>query len=252
MLPPSSFEDHQTVAGGRPVVLVRYRSGVVGETARTVHLVPLPAAGPQSDTTVALCGARLQPEQIEMMNPGEGMPCTGCALRHTAISQTPLDRDAAVYAPPMPAPQVEDGRSTSWLAALADYRLWGWPITVRRDQIGLRVGDDPLAVMMPESLAAEVITILTVRCYPPPVLAHPYAPGHHVLLPTERYGVTLPWPAGVQPITGTVLLPPSATPRGPLTWVHRPDLTTVRSCREIDLFGALRTAQATQSKGAGR
>ncbi|MGH3801651.1 MAG: hypothetical protein ACRDTD_16265 [Pseudonocardiaceae bacterium] len=28
------------VAAARPVVLVRYRPGVVGETARTVHVVP--------------------------------------------------------------------------------------------------------------------------------------------------------------------------------------------------------------------
>jgi hypothetical protein len=34
------------VTDARPVTLVRYRPGVVGETARTVHLIPLPIGSP--------------------------------------------------------------------------------------------------------------------------------------------------------------------------------------------------------------
>jgi hypothetical protein len=74
------------------------------------------------------------------------------------------------------------------------------------------------------------------------MLAHPYAPEHRIVLTAERYGVRLPWPAGVHQITGVLLLPPTVTPRGPVTWIHPPQADFLRLCREIDLFRALRTA----------
>jgi hypothetical protein len=46
------------VAATRPIMLVRYRPGVTGETARTVHIVPVPTNG-QADAASAVCGAVL-------------------------------------------------------------------------------------------------------------------------------------------------------------------------------------------------
>jgi hypothetical protein len=36
----------------------------------------------------------------------------------------------------------------------------------------------------------------------------------------ERYGVELPWPVSVHRVTGVLLLPPTVTLRGPITWVQ--------------------------------
>jgi len=63
-----------------------------------------------------------------------------------------------------------------------------------------------------------------------------------VLLAGESYGVPLSWPSGVQVATGMLPLPPTVTPRGPVTWVHLPEANTLRLSREIDVFAAVRTA----------
>ncbi len=65
------------VTGSRPVVLLRYRPGVVGETARTVHVVPLPPMGRratdgQAGAVSALCGARLMLTDVEPVTPWRG------------------------------------------------------------------------------------------------------------------------------------------------------------------------------------
>jgi hypothetical protein len=70
------------VAVARPVVLVRYRPGVTGETARTVYLVPLPTDG-KAGVVGALCGAALMVHDIEIVTLGEGMPCTVCVVTQT-------------------------------------------------------------------------------------------------------------------------------------------------------------------------
>ncbi|MGH4019918.1 MAG: hypothetical protein ACRDT0_11900 [Pseudonocardiaceae bacterium] len=68
-----------TGANGAPVMCVRYRPGVLGESARAVHLVALPVrAG--AGAISALCGALLALDQIETVEPGQGMPCTMCLL----------------------------------------------------------------------------------------------------------------------------------------------------------------------------
>ncbi|MGH3998577.1 MAG: hypothetical protein ACRDTJ_14075, partial [Pseudonocardiaceae bacterium] len=64
---------HAAVPDARPMTLVRYRPGVVGETARTVHLVPLPVGSPAGAVT-ALCGTLLRREDVEPVTPGQGMP----------------------------------------------------------------------------------------------------------------------------------------------------------------------------------
>ncbi|MGH3911474.1 MAG: hypothetical protein ACRDRM_11655 [Pseudonocardiaceae bacterium] len=133
---------HAGVAGSRPVILVRYRPDVIGQTARIVHhLAPLPDGGQPSALT-ALCGIPLPPEDIEQVSVGEGMPCT----------------------------------------------------------------------------------LL-------------------VLLAGEPFPVALPWPPGVHWVATSLLLPPTMTPRGPLTWARSPHPTALALCREIDVLSALRTVQ---------
>lgn len=51
------------MAGVQSLVLLRYRPGLTGLTARTVHLVPMPLPG--ADTITALCGVTLHPDQVE-------------------------------------------------------------------------------------------------------------------------------------------------------------------------------------------
>ncbi|MGH8963751.1 MAG: hypothetical protein ACRDXB_00210, partial [Actinomycetes bacterium] len=67
-------------------------------------------------------------------------------------------------------------------------------------------------------------------------------PEHRVLLAGECYGIALPWPPRAHRITGTFPLPPTMTPYRPITWAKPPDADALRLCREIDIFGALRTA----------
>lgn len=61
-----------------------------------------------------------------------------------------------------------------------------------------------------------------------------------VLLAGESYGVA--WPPGVHRITGHVLLPPTASPLGPLSWIHAPQPDALRLSREIGILAAVRTA----------
>ncbi|HKR49082.1 MAG TPA: hypothetical protein VJT72_05780 [Pseudonocardiaceae bacterium] len=216
------------VTDARPVTLVRSRPGVAGETARTVHLVPLPVESP---VVTALCGALLRGEDIEPVAPGQGMPCTMCVLSHVADGP-----------PPSPVTTSDTRVDTDPLVAMAGYRAGGWPVTLHRDQIRLNLDDDTGALIIPVLLAAEVTAILVTRRCPVPVLAHPYAPEHRILLMAERFGVTLPWPPGVHRVTGTLLLPPTVTPRGPITWTQLPEPDALQLCREIDVLAALRTA----------
>ena len=82
--------------------------------------------------------------------------------------------------------------------------------------------------------------LLRQRRCPPPVLAHPYAPEHQVLLAGEPYELDVPWPPGVHQVTGALLLPPTVTGQGPITWVRPPEPGALTLCREIDVIAALR------------
>jgi hypothetical protein len=83
------------------------------------------------------------------------------------------------------------------------------------------------------------------RCAPA-VPAHPHLPDHHIVLTGEQCGLPLPWPNHVHQITGMLLLPPTPTPRGSITWITTPHPDPLHLCREIDLFTALRTASPTR------
>ncbi len=171
-----------------PVVLLRYRSGPTGQTARTVHLVPLPAGGLAGAATVALCGALLCPDQIETVTPGHGVPCSLCVISHASASPPP----APASTPTTRSPADGPGSDTSPRSAALGYHTWGWPVTLRRNQVWLTLQPDTVALIIPVPLAAQANAILSQRRCPPPVLAHPDAPEHRVMLAGEPYGVSLP------------------------------------------------------------
>ncbi len=219
-------------AGSRPVILVRYRPGRTGESTRTVHLAPLPDGGAPGALT-ALCGVLLPPEDIEQVSVGEGMPCTLCAVSQVSVlppTDTPLDTAT-------PVPGLDAGPSE----AAAVYDGWGWPVTLRRDQVWLALGSEAVALMVPAVSANRVAAMLIARRCLPAMLTHPYAPEHRTLLAGEPYPVMLPWPPGVHRVVTSLLLPPTMTPRGPLTWARAPHPTALALCREIDVLAALRT-----------
>jgi len=211
-----------------PVMLVRYRPGNTGQITRAVHLVPMPdrhVAG----TVGTLCGAVLSLEDIETVNSGQGMPCTMCILNQVTAA-------APTLVPPVGSPDSDD---TGLINGVA-YQAWAWPVTQHHDQIRLRLDCDVSAIAIPIPLSTEILQLLTARHCDPAVLAHPYTPQHHLILTGERLPAPLPWPPGVHQITGTLLLPPTMTPRGPITWIRSPHQDSLHLSREIDVFGALR------------
>ena len=212
------------------VVLVRYRRGVVGETFRTVHVVTL--SGRQGGVVGARCGAMLMPGDLEVIALGEGMPCLTCVLHCVA--------DATLAETPPRSGPDQAGTVGSAPSAVT-YQQWDWPVTLHRDQIRLHLNHAVSAWMIPARLGARVIPMLIQRRCDPPVLAHPYAPEHCIMLTGEKYGLPLPWPEQVHQITGVLLLPPTRTPRGPITWLTTPQPDSLQLCREIDLFAALRS-----------
>jgi hypothetical protein len=65
-----------------PVLLICYRAGVIGETQRTVHAVPLlPGRRSAQGMLTALCGAILTPAELEIVAFREGIPCIACVFR---------------------------------------------------------------------------------------------------------------------------------------------------------------------------
>ncbi len=237
MIATNGSGDHPAATDAPPVVLVRYRPGLTGEAIRTVHLVPSPL-GNHEDAATALCGTVLRPPEVEIVAPGQGMPCELCLVSRAANCPPshPVEPSTSAFQP-----------GTGPHAAAARYQEWGWPVTVRGDQVSLSLTPGPVALIVPVPLATEVTEILASRRCLPPVLAHPYAPEHRVLLAGEPYPVALPWLPGVSRLTATLLLPPTRTPRGPLHWVHPPHDDSLALCREIDILAAVRTAlQRTQ------
>ncbi len=170
---------------------------------------------------------------IETVSPGEGMPCTVCLVTQ-AWGISPAGEPGAGD------PGSADAAGLA--AGGACYQQWGWPVTLYRDQVQLNLHREVSALAIPVPLCTEVTEILTRRRCAPPVLAHPYTPDHHIVLTGERYGVLLPWPHQVHRVTGVLLLPPTVTLRGSITWTRPPREDSLQLCREIDVFTALRTA----------
>jgi hypothetical protein len=217
----------------QPMLLVRHRAGVIGQLGRAVHLVPMPPDC-EAGVVAALCGCRLCHEEMETVEPGEGLPCQVCLMNQAT----------AMPAGDMPAggqSRVADVDGEAGCASGLTYQAWGWPVSQHRDLIQLRLHRNASAIAIPIPLSAEVTQVLIDRHCAPAVLAHPYAPDHHMVLAGERFGATLPWPSDVYQVTDAVMLPPTMTICGPITWVRPPSKDSLRLSREIDVFGALRT-----------
>ncbi len=133
-----------------------------------------------------------------------------------------------------PAGEVDD--------RAAVYQAWAWPVIQRGELLQLSLEADVSAIAIPTSLSAGVTRILTDRHCAPAVLAHPFAPEHHLVLAGERFGARLPWSCGAYQVAGPLMLPPTMTIDGPVTWVTPPSGESLQLCREIDVFGALRSA----------
>ncbi|HEV7976514.1 hypothetical protein [Amycolatopsis sp.] len=69
---------------GGALALVRLRRGVVGESRRVIHLIPVPTEGALPGHLTALCGEEVYPGQAEMLDRLCGMPCQTCLLRSPA------------------------------------------------------------------------------------------------------------------------------------------------------------------------
>ena len=68
------------MAGDSAVLLVRLRAGVVGETRRSVHVVPFSTVG-NGGVMVAYCGLPIVPIFAEYLETLRGMPCELCVAR---------------------------------------------------------------------------------------------------------------------------------------------------------------------------
>lgn len=88
--------DSKQVAGSSvALAFVRFRHGIVGETRRTVHLVPVAIDQPSTvgefaEVITALCGQTFAPGECETLAAMTGMPCVNC-LR---LSPGPEDQAA--------------------------------------------------------------------------------------------------------------------------------------------------------------
>lgn len=211
-------------SSARRTMLVRAHRRVSGEVTDRVHTMPIHGAELATGMVGTLCGALLRFDRVETVAPGVGMPCSRCI------------------------PDPEDAQRP---VAPFGYEKWGWPVVVSADRVLLIVGEGATALALPEWLVDAVTPILVARDRPAPVLVHPGESEHRILLVGEPFGAALPWPAGVHTIGGAVPLPPTATVLGPVCWLrppHDPDLAT---CRELDVFAAVRTVlrDVAQVKG---
>lgn len=69
-------------------LVVRYRPGVVGETRRVAHVVPMRPGEWHGYTLTAWCGTALDVPELEFLTPGQGMPCVEC-IRRAPIPHAP-------------------------------------------------------------------------------------------------------------------------------------------------------------------
>jgi hypothetical protein len=79
-------EGHGAVGAGESVLMIRPRPGVVGESVRVVHIVPVSTLNPEPGRLLAYCGASFLPRYVEMFDfdSAGGMPCNRCQSRARA------------------------------------------------------------------------------------------------------------------------------------------------------------------------
>ncbi|MGH3937585.1 MAG: hypothetical protein ACRDTG_02975 [Pseudonocardiaceae bacterium] len=117
---------------------------------------------------------------------------------------------------------------------------------MRDVQLRLRLDHDIVALIIPVPLAAEVTDILIRGHCPPAVLAHPYAAEHRILLAGERIRCDAAPATRSTPGHRHRVAPTHHGSSRTVTWVHPPQQNSLRLCREIDVFGAIR---AVTTKG---
>lgn len=77
---------------GVAVVLARLRRGVVGESRRVCHVVPVPDVDGVPDWLEAFCGAVLRRGESEWLPSIRGMPCVRClSLAADGLRRRELD-----------------------------------------------------------------------------------------------------------------------------------------------------------------
>ncbi|MEQ0564039.1 hypothetical protein ABJI51_33580 [Amycolatopsis sp. NEAU-NG30] len=74
---------------GGMLALVRLRRGVVGESRRVCHLIPVPD-GPVPAHLTALCGEAIFPGEAEVLDGLRGMPCHACLMANTPAGRNVL------------------------------------------------------------------------------------------------------------------------------------------------------------------
>ena len=202
-----------------------------------MHLATVP---PRTSPGVisTLCGALATLEQIETVELDSGPRCSSCLTYHSTAEHPVSPGEAAADGPTPPHRR----------ASPEGYAVLGWPVLTRGDQVLLLLGDQISALMLPTPIAEQTTRILATRARPAPVVAHPDAPQHHILITGEPFGAPLPWPADVHLVLGPLPLPPTLTPRGAVAWVHLPDGHALTFCREIDLIGAVHSARYPQAQ----
>jgi hypothetical protein len=77
-----------TADAARPTIFVRHLPGVVGETRRVCHIVPIPDHATVPDVLVAYCGEQIKPGTAEQLTAPAGQPCFGCLV----TAPLPADR----------------------------------------------------------------------------------------------------------------------------------------------------------------
>ena len=107
-----------------PVVLVRYRPRVLGQTARPAYVVPL-STDDRTCSVITVSGAALVVDDIDTVILGEDMPCALCVNHLTSTS---------------PAWKHSGCRDSAEAVGLADggtcYQAGDWPVILHRDQVG--------------------------------------------------------------------------------------------------------------------
>jgi hypothetical protein len=63
------------------VAVVRLRQGVIGESRRVCHVVPIPENRAVPGHLTALCGTDIYPGQADVLPDLTGMPCDVCMAR---------------------------------------------------------------------------------------------------------------------------------------------------------------------------
>jgi hypothetical protein len=62
------------------VLLVRLLPGLIGESRRVVHVVPLPAGSGVLEVPTAYCGEQIEAGTAEVLGEFGGMPCERCVF----------------------------------------------------------------------------------------------------------------------------------------------------------------------------